>query len=149
MQEIQVWDLQCCVSFSCMARWFSCVCVYTHVYMHVCVCIHTCICMCVYIYICVLYNSRSCLTLCNPLDCSPPGSSVRGIFQTRIQELVAIFSSRASSWPKDRTCVSFGSCIASEFFTCWAMGEAPCLSLCGVYGSGCTGGLFEPSEHLW
>ena len=35
-----------------------------------------------------------CLTLCNPVDCSPPGSSVRGILQTRMLEWVAISSSR-------------------------------------------------------
>ena len=38
--------------------------------------------------------TRSCLTLCNPMDCSPPGSSVHGIFQARMLEWVAIPSSR-------------------------------------------------------
>ena len=38
--------------------------------------------------------SQSCLTLCNPVDCSPPGSSVRGILQARILERVAISFSR-------------------------------------------------------
>ena len=38
--------------------------------------------------------SQSCLTLCNPVDCSPPGSSVRGILQARILEWVAISFSR-------------------------------------------------------
>ena len=38
--------------------------------------------------------SKSCLTLCNPMDCSPPGSSVHGIFQARILECVAIFFPR-------------------------------------------------------
>ena len=41
--------------------------------------------------------AKSCLTLCNPLDRSPPGSSVHGIFQTRILEWVAMPSSRGSS----------------------------------------------------
>ena len=54
---------------------------------------------------------QSCLTLCNPIDCSPPGSSVRGIFQARILEWVAIPSSRGSSWSRDRTCRSYLSCI--------------------------------------
>ena len=40
-------------------------------------------------------------TLCNPMDCSPPGSSVHGILQTRILEWVAMPSSRGSSQPKD------------------------------------------------
>ena len=45
--------------------------------------------MCVYMGV---LCAKSCLTLCNPLDCSPPGSSVRGIFQTRILEGVALSS---------------------------------------------------------
>ena len=44
---------------------------------------------------------------CNPIDCSPPGSSVHGILQARIQKWVAISSSRGSSRPGDRTCVSY------------------------------------------
>ena len=40
-----------------------------------------------YVYVCV--HAQSCPTLCNPLDCSPPGSSVHGIFQARILEWVA------------------------------------------------------------
>ena len=39
---------------------------------------------------------QSCLTLCNPMDCSPPASSVHGIFQARILEWAAISSSRGS-----------------------------------------------------
>ena len=69
---------------------------------------------------------QSCLALCNPIDCSPPGSSVRGILQARILEWVAILFFRASSWPRDGTRVS---CIAGEFFTCWATREAPLVSL--------------------
>ena len=56
----------------------------------------------------------SCLTLCNPMGCSLPCSSVHGIFQAKIMKWVAIFSSRRTSWPRDWTCVS---CIASGFFT--------------------------------
>ena len=40
---------------------------------------------------------------CDPLDCSPPGSSIHGIFQARILEWVAISFSRGSSSPRDRT----------------------------------------------
>ena len=50
--------------------------------------------------------AQSCPTLCNPLDCSPPGSSVHGVSQARIQEWVAISSSRGSSQPRDQTCIS-------------------------------------------
>ena len=53
--------------------------------------------------------AKSCLTLCHPMDCSPPG------------EWVAIPSSRGSSWPRDQTQVS---CIAGRFFTIWATREA-------------------------
>ena len=42
-----------------------------------------------------------CLTLCNPMDCSPLGSSVHGVLQARIPEWVAISSSRGSSRPRD------------------------------------------------
>ena len=42
--------------------------------------------------------SPSCLTLCSPMDCSPPGSSVHGIFQARILKRVALSFSRGSSW---------------------------------------------------
>ena len=51
-----------------------------------------------------------CLTVCDPKGCSPPGSSVNGIFQARILEWVAMPSSRGSSWPRDRTCISGVSC---------------------------------------
>ena len=47
-----------------------------------------------------------CLTLCKPVDCSPPGSSVHGVFQARILECVAMACSRGSSWPRDLTRVS-------------------------------------------
>ena len=50
--------------------------------------------------------SQSCPTLCNPVDCSPPGSSVHRILQARILEWVAISFSRGSSQPRDGTQVS-------------------------------------------
>ena len=51
-------------------------------------------------------TTQSCLTLCDPMDCSPPGSSVQGLLQARILEWVAMPSSRGSSRPRDRTHVS-------------------------------------------
>ena len=48
-----------------------------------------------------LLSAQSRLTLCDPVDCSPPDSSVRGISQARILEWVAISFSRASSRPRD------------------------------------------------
>ena len=63
---------------------------------------------------------QSCLTLCDPIDGSPPCSSVHGIFQARILEWVAIFLSRGTSPPRDGTWVS---CIAGGFLTNWATRE--------------------------
>ena len=62
-----------------------------------------------------------CPTLCDPLDCSPLGSSVHGILQARILEWVAISFSRGSSQPRDQTLVSW---IAGRFFTIWTTREA-------------------------
>ena len=68
--------------------------------------IGVCVCVCVSL-------SQSCPTLCSPMDCSLPGSSVHGIFQARILEYVAISFSRGSSRLRDRTQLSFieGGCF--------------------------------------
>ena len=58
--------------------------------------------------------AQSCPTLCDPMDCSLPGSSVHGIFQTRVLEWVAISFSKGSSLPRDPTQVS---CIVGRRFT--------------------------------
>ena len=58
-----------------------------------------------------------CPTLCNPVDCSPPGSSIRGIFQARILGCVAISSSRGASQPRDWT-------HYRKILHCWVTGEA-------------------------
>ena len=68
--------------------------------------------------------AQSCPTLCDPMDGSPPGSSVHGILQAKILEWVAIPFSRGSSQPRDRTWVS---CITVRFFTLWDTREAPSL----------------------
>ena len=105
-----------------------------------------------FILFCCCLVAKSCLTLW-PLDCSPSSSSVHGIFQARILEWVAASSSRGYSqprdwiWvycladklftteppgtpfilffaqPRDQTHISCVSCIASEFFTHWAIKE--------------------------
>ena len=52
--------------------------------------------------------TQSCLTLCDPMNCSsPPGSTAHGIFQARIWEWVAISYSRRSPWPRDATLISW------------------------------------------
>ena len=67
----------------------------------------------------------SCVQLCKPMDCSPPGSSVHEILQAKILEWVAISSSRGSSYPRNRTWVSCVSCTEGGFVTCWAIREDP------------------------
>ena len=59
-------------------------------------------------------QAQSCLTLCNPLDRSPPDSSVHGILQGRILEWVAISFSRGSPELRDRTRVSCTSCLGRQ-----------------------------------
>ena len=80
---------------------------------------------------CYVYakSLQLCSTLCDPMDCSPPGSSVHGILQARILEWVAMPSSRGSSRPRDRTCISCGSCTAGGFFTAEPMGKPWCTYL--------------------
>ena len=58
-------------------------------------------------------HSQLCLALCDPMDCSLPGSSLHGILQARVLEWVAISFSRGSSQPRDRTRVS---CIPGRHF---------------------------------
>ena len=77
-----------------------------------------CVCVCEWVvrrylhaHVCML-SHFNCVQLCNPMDCSLPGFSVLGIFPARILEWVAMPSSRGSSQPRDRTCISYISCIA-------------------------------------
>ena len=69
-------------------------------------------------------HDQSCPILCEPMDCSPPGSSVHGILQARILEWVAISSSKGSSWSRDWTRVSCASCIGRQVLYHWATREA-------------------------
>ena len=66
-----------------------------------------CVCVCVLV-------AQSYPILCDPVDCTSPGSSVHGILQARILEWVAILFSKGSSQPRDRTQVSY---IAGGSFT--------------------------------
>ena len=97
--------------------------------------------LCIHVYVSVWYEKRprvlflrflkfeevkwsevteSCLTLCDPMDCSLLGSSFHGIFQARILEWVTISFSRRSSRPRDWTQVSH---IVGRHFTVWATRE--------------------------
>ena len=58
-----------------------------------------------------------CPSLCDPMDCSPPGSSVHGILQARVLEWVAMPSSRGSSCPRDRTASLTSPALAGRFFS--------------------------------
>ena len=69
--------------------------------------------------------AQSCPAFCNPMDCSPQGSTIHGIFQARILEWVVISFSRGSSWPRDQTHVSSISCIGRRVLYHWATWEAP------------------------
>ena len=69
------------------------------------------------------------LTLGDPMNCSPPGSSVHGIFQARIPEWVAMPFSRRSSQPRNRTSISLSPALAGRFFTSRATWEAHTVAI--------------------
>ena len=77
--------------------------------------------MCVCVCVCVCEVAQSCPTLCDPVDCSPPGSSIHEILQARILKWVAISFSRGSSRPRDRTQAFL---FAGRHFNLWATREA-------------------------
>ena len=74
---------------------------WSHRFLCLCACMHA-------------KSLQSCLTLCNPMDCSPLVSSVHEILQARTLEWVAMPSSRGSSQPRDRTLISHISCISRQ-----------------------------------
>ena len=76
---------------------------------------------CMYMCVCVLSQSL-CLTLCDPMDCSLPDSSVHGIPQAKILKWVAISFSRGSSWPRDPTHICCALCIGRLYH--WVTWEA-------------------------
>ena len=71
----------------------------------------------IYCYACTHAKSpQSCLSFCNPVDCSPPSSSVHVIFQARLLEWVAMPFSRGSSQPRDQTLVSYPPSLAGVLY---------------------------------
>ena len=94
--------------------------------------------------------AQSCLTICDPIGCSLPGSSVHGIFQAIVLEWVAISFSRESSQPRARTWVSR---IVDRRFTVWATREVqtqqrgPKTYSHIMSGSSCLGSKLAPREH--
>ena len=86
------------------------------------------ICMCVYAQLLQL-----CPTLCNSMDCSPPGSSVHGILQAIKLEWIAMHSSRVSSGPRDQPVSLLSPALAGRFFTTSATWEHESKCLIGPH----------------
>ena len=103
-----------CASFCCTEKWIS----YKHISS---LCHHRALsrvlCAIQQVLISSLFYTcakllQLCWTLCDPMGCSPPGSSIHGLLQAKILilEWVTISFTRGSFWPRDRTHVSFFSC---------------------------------------
>ena len=92
----------------------------------------------IFAYICAYSVTPSCPTLCDPVDYSPPGSSVHGISQARILEWVTISLSRGSSQPRDWTLVS---CIGRWIPYHWTIWKALCIY---VYTY-----IYTHIAHIW
>ena len=75
-------------------------------------------------------------SLCDPMDCGPPDSSVHGILQVRTLEWIAMPSSKGSYRYMDWTHVSWGSCIADRLFTAEPLGGWGVLEFCRLDWSG-------------
>ena len=111
-----------------------------------------------HVSICV-QSLQSCLILCDPMDCSPSGSSVHGIFQARILECVAMPSSRGSAKPRDWTSIYCISWIEADSLSLshreaqswWLNWRVFCVGpVCQVWWRTCQ----QPSEpfpekHRW
>ena len=93
------------------------------------------VCVCVYMSVCVCVQLLSYVRLCDPMDCSPPGSSVYGIFQARILEWVAISFCRGSSQPRDQTRISVSPALAGGFFTIVPPGKPVTYRICPLLKS--------------
>ena len=100
--------------------------IYTYIFISIYLSIY------IYIYI-YTWHPQSCPTLCHPMDCSLPGSSVHGISQARILECVAISSSRDRTWPRDWTHIYCISCIAGGFFTLEPAGKLKYYTSLSIY----------------
>ena len=97
--------------------------IYTYIYaIYIYIHIYT-ICMCLYLHVCV----QSCLNLCDPMDHSPPDSSVLGILQARILEWGAMPFSRESPDPRIKPASLMSPALVGRFFTTGATWEAPPL----------------------
>ena len=93
------------------------------------------VCVCVFVCVCVVICPSLYLTLCDPMDCSPPGSSAHRVSQARILKWVAISSSRGSSQPRDGTRIS---CAGRQVLHHWTICS-------GIKGQGLEGTEQEDS----
>ena len=75
--------------------------------------------------VCPFVDAQSCPTICDPMECSLPGSSVYGIFQARILDQVTISYSRGSLQTWDQTSISSISCIGR-----WILYHSTTCNLC-------------------
>ena len=91
--------------------------------------------------------TKSCLTLCDPMDCSPPGFSVHGILQARALELVAISFFRGSFRHSNQTHVSCMSCIGRQILYHRATWEAPKTTI--DHPKMCDHGPVSIKLYLW
>ena len=104
------------------------------------------LCVCVWVSEWVSEWVQSLPTLLDPMDCSPPGSSVHGLLQTRILGWVAISSSRGSSQPRDQTRVLSASRIGRQtLYHCATWVALSHLSTQGVIGAIQAGAAAPPS----
>ena len=92
------------------------------------------LCVCVCVCVCLCSVAQLCPTLCNPMDCSLPGSSIHEILPARTLEWVAISFSRRSSQLKDQTHISYTPALQVESLLLSDQGNLllfkfPCLSL--------------------
>ena len=84
--------------------------------------------------------AKLCLTLCNPMDCSLPGSSVLGILQAKLLEWVAIPVSKGCSQPRNQTWIFRVSCTGKRIFYHWSTRDSVpflCLVQCTLSANNC------------
>ena len=92
--------------------WYPLVC-----FLYLWVCFFFVMCVCVCVYVCVCKSFQLCLTLRDPMDHSPPGSSVYGILWARILEWISMPSSRRSSDPGIELVSLMSPALSGGFFT--------------------------------
>ena len=105
----------------------------------------------IFTYLCesrkIVCANSMCLTLCDPMDCSPPGFSVHGILQARALELVAISFFRGSFRHSNQTHVSCMSCIGRQILYHRATWEAPKTTI--DHPKMCDHGPVSIKLYLW